>query len=193
MIIFILPGFTSHNPNRKFDILKKYLPNATIVGLTYISNDPKEIYTSFCDSISNSMEYYKDQEIILLGTSLGAFWAKHLAKVYKSKCIIINPALHPMVSLKQHVGLNKNVYTNDVLLLSEEMIKDYDNYYVIGNHIDTLVLLDEGDELFKYKETKSVVDRWEKTQTISYTGGSHAFDHLKEALPEIKKFTGYSE
>lgn len=187
MIIFVIPGFSSHNPNRKFDVLKKYLPTCQIVGLTYTSNDPHIIANSFHTSVKNAIKYYDDEDIVFLGTSLGGFWSIWLSEIFNSKRIIINPALDPQSSLTNHIGLNKNCYTNDIMSLTNQNVFDYNDYYDKSN-LPTLILLDEGDELFDSNQAIHHFARFDNSQIRMFIGGNHAFQHLKESLPFIKDF-----
>lgn len=191
MIIFVLPGFGSHNPNRKFYVLKKYLPNAKVIGLSYPSNDPDEIFQSFSNSISAASTYHDDKDLIFLGTSLGGFWAQHLSKIFNGKSILINPALDPCTTLADHIGLNINSYTNDVTILTDEMVHNYMKYYQNGNLITSLVLLDRGDELIDSNTTLELSYSWVNSTSVIYSGGDHSFQHIKESLLPIKEFIKY--
>jgi len=50
--------------------------------------------------------------------------------------------------------------------------------------VPTLLLLDAGDEVLDYRLAEAAFRGCGKT--IVYPGGSHRFDHLAEALPEIR-------
>lgn len=187
MIIFVIPGFSSHNPNRKFDVLKKYLPTCKIVGLTYSSNDPHIIASDFHTSIKNAIKYYDDEDIAFLGTSLGGFWALWLSKMFECKRIIINPSLDPQSTLTKYIGLNKNCYTNDIMMLTANNILDYNDYYDKSD-LSTLLLLDEDDELFDAHDTVKHFAQLGNTRIEIFPNGNHAFQHIKESLPFIKHF-----
>jgi predicted esterase YcpF (UPF0227 family) len=53
-------------------------------------------------------------------------------------------------------------------------------------HCPTLVLLDEGDELI---DCHYAAHHYQHAgRVIVYPGGSHWFDHLADAMPEIRSF-----
>ena len=191
MLVFLLPGFTSQSPNRKFYTLKKNLSECEFIGLSYSTYDPGLCHDRFCKSINYAIQYHNDNDIMFIGTSLGAFWAKYLSSQYKnSKYVMINPALSPWESLKNHVGFNTNMYSNEVFHISEKEINEYSKYDISPDN-KSLTLLDEGDELFSYTESIERLDFELRNNTIiTFPGGNHSFDHLEESLPFIRDFIG---
>lgn len=188
MIIFVLPGFASHNPNRKFDFLKENLPECTIVGLTYPNNSPLDIAKAWTDTIEYSMIYYQDKNICFLGSSLGGFWAKYFAEIYNVKSILITPALNPDVTLRRHIGLNHNFYTNAIEKLTISQISEYLMYKVDKFKTNTLVLLDKGDEIIDYDTLLHQLSYWPVVKIIAFEGGNHSFQHMDKSLQYIKEF-----
>lgn len=89
---------------------------------------------SFSDSVSeakkelddfmNKEEMNTEGIICLIGTSLGGFYARYLASVYKLRAILINPVLNPSAHMKKYVGMElANFKTGKVFVFTEQDIK----------------------------------------------------------------------
>lgn len=104
-------------------------------------------------------------DLRLVGTSLGGFYAAHLASELDLPCVVINPSIDPYTSL----GLES--------YRGKEIAKLKFKYR-------PLLLLDDGDELFDSDVTANKLKHFE---TIRYSGGNHRFAHIMQALPKIEK------
>jgi predicted esterase YcpF (UPF0227 family) len=101
--------------------------------------------------------------------------------------VLINPSMHPETDLLQAVGPNKNEATGEEYIFTAEHAKALARYQgaKCDPKVPTLVLLDEADEVLDYRAAQSFYR--DCGQVIVYPGGSHRFDHLLEALPEIRR------
>ncbi len=69
---------------------------------------------SFSDSIVSAkkeLNVFMEKEemnsegiVCLIGTSLGGFYARYLASIYKLRAILINPVLNPSAHMKKYIG-----------------------------------------------------------------------------------------
>lgn len=191
MILFLLPGFGSQNPNFKFKTLVDNIPEVTVVGLSYDTYDPKFNSVKFMVDIENCKEFYNDDDIHFIGTSLGALWANILATQYDTTATMINPCVDPYTSLRSHIGLSKNDWTNSVITLTENWVDSYAELQSFDNDVKRLLLFDEGDEVFDYNETIDTIGNC--GNIVIYEGGSHRFEHLMESIPIIRNFIGLKD
>ena len=102
----------------------------------------------------------------LVGTSLGGFYAAHLAAEFDLPAVLINPAVSPFESLNEPSYKGKDITT-------------------LKFKYRPLVLLDMGDEHFDSTVTAKKLSHFE---IIKYAGGNHRFAHMNEAAEEIKKY-----
>ena len=130
-------------------------------------------------------EYPQDKKLLLVGSSLGGFWARYLAPELNAGMVLINPGIHPDVELLDVVGPNKNEATGEEYVLSEAEVKALARckHPYCDPKVPTLLLLDEGDDLLDYRVAQSYYR--DCGQVIVYPGGSHRFNHMAEALPDI--------
>lgn len=183
MIIYI-HGFNSTGPDSgKFAELTNGLPDIDVHAPTYSSADPDEA----TQKLEQYIESYKGQyeDLMLIGTSLGGYYAQYLGHKYGAKIVLINPALEPTKTLKQYLGENTNFYTGEKYFLTEDNITKLEKYDVASIYHDfgSLVLLDKGDDVIDYK-----VALTKYNDCVTYEGGSHRFDHMKQALPLIREY-----
>ena len=122
-------------------------------------------------------------EVTIVGTSLGAYWAATLSGIFGVPAILMNPAIRPSKTLKKHVGVTlKNFVSGEVNSLSEDIPKSYPDLPKKGI---LMIMVDEGDEVLNPYETQKYFANY---GPILFKGGSHRFEHMPEALPEIEKF-----
>ena len=121
---------------------------------------------------------------ILIGSSLGGFWACQLAKQYALPCVLLNPCLSPELTLAPYVGEVENLYTGERGMMEESDLQAYGHYRQLGEAAQCVVLHEKGDELIPFQE--SVVNFEGKARLILIEGGSHRFEHLDIAIGEIE-------
>lgn len=185
MLVY-LHGFNSGAASGKAAWLRQHLPGYTVLAPTYPTHDPgrapgflREYFTRV------RREHPDDNKLLLVGSSLGGFWARHLAVDLNAGMVLINPAIHPDTDLLDVVGPNVNEATGEHYLLTEAQVRAFAHVKQTRCNptIPTLLLLDEGDDLLDYRVAQEYYRGCGKT--IVYPGGSHRFDHLPEALSEI--------
>ncbi|MBI3896976.1 MAG: hypothetical protein HY308_01615 [Gammaproteobacteria bacterium] len=187
MIVY-LHGFNSGGTSGKAAWLRQHLPDITVLSPTY----PVQLADAAPTFLRNYLararqEQPPDKRLLLIGSSLGGLWARYLAPELGAGIVLINPAMHPETDLLSAVGPNKNEATDEEYILTDAQVKALARYQMSMCHpnVPTLVLLDEADELLDYREAQSFYR--DCGQVIVYPGGSHRFDHLPDALPEIRR------
>jgi len=183
LLFIYLHGFNSKGDpnNRKLKALEKLGDTMTIDYNTFSSFD--SIHSKLSDEIEQIYLSQDDHFVVLVGTSLGGYWASVIGKRLGIPAVLINPAIQPQQTLKKHVGVEiKNFKDGQLNTLSEELPASYPDAPKVGMF---LILVDQGDDVLNPTAIKS----WfTKNPVITFEGGSHRFEHMKEALPEISKF-----
>jgi predicted esterase YcpF (UPF0227 family) len=121
---------------------------------------------------------------MLIGSSLGGFWACQFARKYALKCVLLNPCMHPEVTLKHYIDRVENMYTGEQGDMHENDLLKYEQYRLGGKPAQCVVLHEKGDELIPYQE--SVANFEGKAKLLLIEGGSHSFEHLDIAIREIE-------
>lgn len=187
-VIIYLHGFNSGGSSAKATWLRNHLPDITVLSPTYPSHLADEAPARLREYVAQvRRDHPHDTRLLLVGSSLGGFWARYLAPEWGASMALINPAMYPE-NLTQAVGLIKNEATGEEYVLTLEQVNALTRYQVAkcNPKVPTLVLLDEDDEVLDYREAEAFYR--DCARVIVYPGGSHGFEHLNEALPEIRYF-----
>ncbi len=186
MIVY-LHGFNSGATSGKATWLRQNLPDITVLSPTYPSHKADEAPEFLRNYLARvRTQHPQDKKLLLVGSSLGGFWARHLAAELGAGMALINPAMHPETDLLDVVGPNKNEATGEEYVLTAEQVKALARckHSHCDSKVPTLVLLDEADDVLDYRAAQDYYRGCGKI--IVYPGGSHRFDHMAEALPEIR-------
>lgn len=77
--------------------------------------------------ISKTIDKYKSEDVLLVGTSLGGFWANYFAELWNLRCVLINPTPNPSTSLLKY-QLEAESYRK----YEREPIKNVHRHLIIG-------------------------------------------------------------
>ena len=177
-------GFTRENP--KVPALEAIGED---VGITY---DTTATIDMAFGQIMNELAKLEDlDDTVLVGTSLGAFYAAEVSRLVGLPAILINPCVNPGTSLRKYVNqLHKNFVTGVESFFGDNTLSTYGDDVIRPYHrIKPLVLLDRGDEIIDATETFRFMKRTYDIDAVMFEGGSHRFDHMDEALEYIKAYS----
>ena len=128
-------------------------------------------------------------DVIFMGSSMGGFTSEYMAKKTGCKAIMINPAIIPSELLTQFIGVTENYETGQPYQWQQKNCEQYRKYEkeLINSPqlMDRTILLDMADELIDSANTLSIYK--DKANVVSYDGGSHGFEHIRQALPVIDR------
>jgi len=130
MILYI-HGFGGSKNGRSTTLLRKHL-NFRVEGLDYDARDPEaaiEHLTEQCEKYEKKLNYkdFSNNQLLLLGSSLGGFYAAQVAAKIECKLVLFNPSLNPEVSLQKYKGTEISTPTGERIFKSEHVTK-YDKY-----------------------------------------------------------------
>ncbi|MCQ4287286.1 alpha/beta fold hydrolase [Pseudomonas stutzeri] len=127
---------------------------------------------------------------VLVGSSLGGYYATHLAERHGLKALLINPAVTPHRRFDGYLGPQTNLYTGEVWDLTEDHVvaltelevappRDADRYQV---------WLQTGDETLDYRHA---ADFYKGCALRIQAGGDHGFQGFAERIPALLAFAGF--
>jgi hypothetical protein len=185
MIVY-LHGLNSAGTSAKAAWLHDNLPGITVLAPTYPAHRADEaplFLRVYLEGARRERPY--DPRLLLVGSSLGGFWAQYLAPSFGAGLVLINPSTRPHESLLRRVGPQRNEVTGERYQLTEDDVRAFARYVLphctLG--VPTLLLLDQADEVIDYRIAYELYLGCGKT--IIYPGGSHRFEHLPEAKEKI--------
>ena len=117
-------------------------------------------------------------EALVVGTSLGGFYAAWLGAEFDRPFIAINPAIAPSRTLRAYVGVGVN-HAGVPFELTEDCVMAYD---ALGFRLDGqgTIVLDMDDEVLSAQATLDFVCG--RLPVVAFEGGSHRFDHMTELI-----------
>ncbi len=127
---------------------------------------------------------------VLVGSSLGGYYATHLAERHGLKALLINPAVMPHRRFDGYLGPQTNLYSGEVWALTEDHVaalaeletappQDAERYQV---------WLQTGDETLDYRDA----ERFYRGCALRIqAGGDHGFQGFDERLPALLAFAGF--
>jgi predicted esterase YcpF (UPF0227 family) len=122
-----------------------------------------------------------------MGSSLGGYYALYFAQLYKTKSVLINPAIPPLNDFEIYLGKNENYATGNKFTISKDDI----SYLRALHHKkilapkNNLILLESGDEILNYVESSSY---FRGSYIDIIYGGNHSYTSIKEKFIKIKDF-----
>ena len=157
MKVIYLHGFNSDSNSTTIKSLKASIPDLISISYDYINADiAYQQINSLVEETLNT-----DPELLMAGTSLGGFWANYFAQKFNLKCVIVNPALHPSVSLRKAVELSpiKNYNSGEERIFTYENTDAYKKYEVEIGSTDYFICNTS------FAQMKSIIDT---NQNIMY-------------------------
>ena len=183
--ILYFHGFKSSSDSGKAQDFKKFIENKTSqtkIIIPDLEDDFKEAHEQIKTLIDKS-----NPNILYMGSSLGGYYALYFAQLYKSKSVLINPAIPPLNDFEIHLGKNENYATGNKFTISKDDIS-----YVRSLHHkkilepkNNLILLESGDEILNYVESSSY---FRGSYIDIFYGGNHSYTSIKEKFTKIKDF-----
>ena len=184
--LLVLHGFNSAGENQKAIFLRRHLSAWEVLAPSY-SHDPR-IAGPALESLVES-ELLGAPRAAVLGTSLGAYYARYLGAKYGLATVMINPVIDALETMAPALGAQQNFRTGEHYRFDPEHLAALVDYRVGDQQRERLlVLLDLGDELLDSVSTVAAFANHASARVVCYEGGEHRFAHLVEALPEISRF-----
>ncbi|PVZ70192.1 YqiA/YcfP family alpha/beta fold hydrolase [Pelagibaculum spongiae] len=128
-----------------------------------------------------------DQKPLLIGSSLGGYYAAYLASRYSLKAILINPAARPYQLLQSYLGQNQNLYTDEGYCLTETHLQQLKALETeqFSQPKDLWLWLETGDEVLDWQQA---ADKYQHCQLDVILGGDHSYQNFQTRIPEILAF-----
>lgn len=128
---------------------------------------------------------------VLVGSSLGGYYATHLAERHGLRALLINPAVNPHRLFDGALGPQTNYYSGETWELSEDHIaalaelevpapRDGERYQV---------WLQTADETLDYRDAEQF---YRHAALRIQAGGDHGFQGFADQLPALLAFAGFA-
>ncbi len=183
MIIY-LHGLNSAGSSGKAALLRERLAPIEVFSPTYPAQSAAQAVSCLTDQLLPRLKSMRAEvPRLLIGSSMGGFYGAWLGRrLGMDHLVMINPALRPWELLQQVEGWQYNESKDERYYLSAEMVAATRAFATTPSEIGLPVTLlhDKGDELIDYRQAvaayKGIADM------RLFEGGSHAFEHMDEAV-----------
>ncbi len=131
----------------------------------------------------------RGEQLTFVGSSLGGFYATHLAERYGARAAMINPAVHPARDLAPWIGIQTNLYTGEAFEVTPAHFAELEALAVprIARPERYFLLVETGDEVLDYREA---VAHYGGGWQYVHGGGDHGFTGFAAQIPAILRFAG---
>jgi predicted esterase YcpF (UPF0227 family) len=185
MIIY-LHGFNSSPDSHKAQVLRRHMEQLGM-GARYACPALPPLAGEAISLVEQLMDE-RDEKHCLVGSSLGGFYATHLAEKHDARAVLINPAVDPHVGLRAYLGEQRNLHTGEPYQLTERHLQDWARLYVPRVTPQRyLLIVETADEVLDYR---IAVERYAGAEQVVIPGGDHSLQSFPEHLGRIIRFAG---
>lgn len=176
--VLYLHGFASCGEGHKSTTLKAYF-GSDAVNAPDLPSSPLEAIT-----VLETLLHHQT-DTLLIGSSLGGFYATYLAEKYGFKAVLVNPSTKPWETLSSYVGSQKRFCDDELFEFKESYLEEMKSLGIAPLKGKYLVLLQSGDEVLDYTKAQSL---YNAHRVIVEMGGNHRFENIDDYLSMIENF-----
>jgi predicted esterase YcpF (UPF0227 family) len=127
------------------------------------------------------------ETLTLVGSSLGGFYATHLAERFGARAVVVNPAIRPFDDLRPYVGPQTNLHTGETFVVTEAHFEELRALAVARIAVPRRywLMVQTGDEVLDYR---AAVAFYAGAHQLLEGGGDHAFQGFERQVPAILRF-----
>jgi uncharacterized protein len=133
------------------------------------------------------IEAHQQDQIVLIGSSLGGYYATYLSEEYGIPAVLINPAVRPYELWETHLGEHRNYYSNEIHIVSREDIEELKDLEIspLKNPANFMLFVQTGDETLDYRQA---LEKFSSSSRVVRENGNHSYENFKLELPAIFDF-----
>ena len=162
-----MPGFGGNENSETFKTIFSKYPNSIFIN--YDNRNAENAH----NQILKELNKINSEDKIIVGQSLGGFWAEYFAEKYNFRVVLINPSLEPSESLAKY-NLTKNELESYRKLKKKKKIERGISIIISKN--DTIV------------NPKNVIAKYKDAVEIKYVEGNHKLTEFKTLIAELEKY-----
>lgn len=166
MKIVYIPGFGGNKNSETYqNIFRKHFETECIL---YDNRNADKAYFQICEQL----DILKNEKVLIIGQSLGGFWAEIFAIKNSWNAILINPSLEPSVSLKKYN-------------LTDIQLKKFESYQDCKTAQSKVsIIISKNDTVV---DSKPVVHKYKNQVDFIYIEGGHQLQNFEVLFKEIEK------
>lgn len=185
-VVLSLHGFHSSPESLKARQLAEYIKQHH-PDITFLCPQLPCLPEQMWQLIESIFAEHEDDTIGVVGSSLGGYLATNIAEQYKSKVIVVNPAVTPYLLLEAYQSEQIHPYTGETYQIDNSFMEHLKALDVekISKPEDYWVLLQQDDEVLDYQQALS---KYQGCKISCETGGNHSFIGFERYIADIITF-----
>ena len=185
MNIIYLHGFQSSTLSIKGQFIQAFCQNQHHVHLPDLNMPPQQVLAH----VSAMIECL--DQVVLIGSSLGGFYATQLVAKHAVPAVLINPAMRPWQLFHDLFGAELPYVVNAQWTLDQTQLDQLEQMAVpfVQDADKILVLLQQDDEVLDYREAQRYYSNAaHQSMIITEANGNHAMDNFADKIPMALQF-----
>ena len=188
--IIYLHGFNSAPQTVKGQLVARAvaaLREPPVFHLPQLAHRPAQAMREVCAWIENDAP--KGRGLVLIGSSLGGFYATWLAEKYGARAVVINPTTRPCEDLRSFLGRQRNLYTGEEYEVTPAHFDELASLIVprITRPERYFLLVRTGDELLDWRRA---VAFYAGAYQYAAGGGDHGWADFADEVAPVLRFAG---
>jgi uncharacterized protein len=178
-----LHGFISSPQSRKAVMLGHYV-RGSVSGLDYRVPALHDRPAKAMDQVRTVCRDVAREELTLVGSSLGGFYATVAAEELGCRAALLNPAVHPHRHFPRYLGPQANLHTGEAFELTWDHVNELHALDVerITRPERYWLFVETGDEVLDYREA---VAFYAGALQEVVRGGDHSLTTFPERIPDL--------
>ena len=179
-MIFYVHGFNSSKDSSTGRLLMEQ-SGRSVTCLGYDCSKP------FAENLeAMALEAWKDMDgfDVIVGTSLGGFYACEMVKELQTCAIVFNPAMKPRMQLRKFLGENINFSTGEKWMFTDDILNSYPDELKAPNGLPVKAYASKKDEVLP--GNGELVQ--EAFDDFEWMDSGHRIADFRKYIDEIKKY-----
>lgn len=189
-MILYLHGFKSSPASFKAQVLQRALEEqglGTRWCCPQLPASPAAAMRLCHDLIQQRQLANPSQELIVIGSSLGGYYAHFLAEQWHCRAVVLNPAVHAPRDLKTQVGTHTMYHSDQPFTFLPEYVDELAQLQTAGPSQPEryFLLASRDDEVLNHKE---MLDFYQGSRGLLLFGSDHGISDFELYLAPILNF-----
>lgn len=140
------------------------------------------------DFVLRGVAVWPRGNMAVIGSSLGGFYATHVAGACGCKAVLLNPAIHPARDLSRHIGEHTSWHNPQERFFFEPRFVDELRAIEASPGADAsrcFAVIAKGDEVLDWRE---MTGRYRGARITLLEGGDHALSDFDDHIDEVFAF-----
>lgn len=188
-MILYLHGFRSSPQSYKAQLMAQALRERRLQALWHCPQLPASPAQAIaqCHQLISQFAANPANDLCIIGSSLGGYYAAHLAQVYDCRAVLLNPAVYAARDLVTQVGSHKCYHSDQDFHFLPEYVHELAALALTrpSSPEKMYLLAAQGDEVLDWRE---MVDWCRDCPTTVIKGGDHGLSDFPRYLNSVLDF-----